>query len=131
MSSSKDTKKVAKEKSSKDKKSFAKDFKAELKKVTWPTPKQLVNNTTAVVVIVLITAIIVFALDLIFENLNKYGVDKLKAIVSNNQVIEQGTNETENTSNTVVEDVNSTSEENVEATDNTSNTSAENSNTTE
>ena len=98
---------------------------------TWPTPKQLVNNTTAVVVIVLITAIIVFALDLIFENLNKYGVDKLKAIVSNNQVIEQGTNETENTSNTVVEDVNSTSEENVEATDNTSNTSAENSNTTE
>ena len=72
VSSSKDTKKVAKEKSSKDKKSFAKDFKAELKKVTWPTPKQLVNNTTAVVVIVLITAIIVFALDLIFENLNKY-----------------------------------------------------------
>ena len=27
------------------KKHFFKDFKAELKKVIWPTPKQLVNNT--------------------------------------------------------------------------------------
>jgi len=31
------------------KKHFFKDFKAELKKVIWPTPKQLVNNTVAVV----------------------------------------------------------------------------------
>ena len=41
-------KSVSKEKSPKDKSSFGKDFKAELKRVTWPTPKQLVNNTTAV-----------------------------------------------------------------------------------
>ena len=41
------------------KKHFFKDFKAELKRVIWPTPKQLVNNTTAVVTIVIITAIIV------------------------------------------------------------------------
>ena len=33
------------------KKHFFKDFKAELKKVIWPTPKQLVNNTVAVGVI--------------------------------------------------------------------------------
>ena len=31
------------------KKNFLKDFKAELKRVIWPTPKQLLNNTTAVV----------------------------------------------------------------------------------
>ena len=43
-------------KDTKNKKSFFKDFKAELKKVIWPTPKQLVNNTVAVVVIVLVTA---------------------------------------------------------------------------
>ena len=49
------------------KKHFFKDFKAELKKVIWPTPKQLVNNTVAVVTIVLITAVIVFALDAIFD----------------------------------------------------------------
>ena len=48
------------------KKNFFKDFKAELKRVIWPTPKQLLNNTTAVVTIVIITAIIVFALDAVF-----------------------------------------------------------------
>jgi len=76
------SKKPAKEKSPKDKSSFGKDFKAELKRVTWPTPKQLVNNTTAVVVIVLITAAVVFILDVIFENLNKYGVEGLKSVVT-------------------------------------------------
>ena len=44
-----------KEKKSKDKTSFFKSFKAELKKVSWPTPKQLVNNTTAVIVKMIVT----------------------------------------------------------------------------
>ena len=74
-------KKPSKDKSPKDKSSFGKDFRAELRRVTWPTPKQLVNNTTAVIVIVLITAAIVFVLDVIFENINKYGVEGLKAVV--------------------------------------------------
>jgi len=65
----------------KDKKSFFKEFKAELKRVNWPTFKQLVNNTTAVLIIVLIVAVIVFVLDVIFENLNNYGIDKLKLLV--------------------------------------------------
>ena len=46
-------------KENKTNKHFLKDFKAELKKVIWPTPKQLVNNTSAVLAIVLITAVIV------------------------------------------------------------------------
>ena len=46
-------------KKEKNKKSFFKDFKAELKKVNWPTPKQLLNNTIAVITIVFITAAIV------------------------------------------------------------------------
>ena len=49
-------------KENKTKKHFLKDFKAELKKVIWPTPKQLVNNTSAVLAIVLITAVIVFVI---------------------------------------------------------------------
>ena len=65
-----------------NKKSFFKDFKAELKRVSWPTPKQLVNNTVAVISIVLIVCAIVFVLDVIFESLNTYGVEKLKAIVT-------------------------------------------------
>ena len=75
----------AKKENSKNKKSFFKDFKAELKKVNWPTPKQLLNNTIAVVTIVLITAAIVFVLDIAFETLNKHGVDKIKGIVGTNQ----------------------------------------------
>ena len=80
-------------KNNKETKHFFKDFKAELKKVIWPTPKQLVNNTVAVVVIVLITAIIVFALDLTFETMNTYGIDKLKQIVdSDTEVLNEITN---------------------------------------
>ena len=80
----KETKPEANKKSKKDtknKKSFFKDFKAELKKVIWPTPKQLVNNTIAVVVIVIITAAIVFVLDVVFDLLNKYGINNLKSKV--------------------------------------------------
>ena len=65
-----------------NKKSFFKDFKAELKRVSWPTPKQLFNNTVAVITIVLVVCVIVFILDVIFEAVNTYGVEKLKAIVT-------------------------------------------------
>lgn len=68
-------------KKSKDKTSFFKSFKAELKKVVWPTPKQLVNNTVAVLAIVVVTALMVFVLDLCFESINKYGLDKVKTMV--------------------------------------------------
>ncbi len=76
---------------------FFKDFKAELKKVIWPTPKQVANNTTAVITIVLITAIIVFVLDLAFEKLNTHGIDKLKTIVSK----EENTTSNEINGNTI------------------------------
>lgn len=74
------------EKNKKEKKHFFKDFKAELKKVIWPTPKQVANNTTAVISIVLITALIVFVLDVAFETLNTQGVDRLKSVVGGNEI---------------------------------------------
>ena len=91
-------------KNKKEKKHFFKDFKAELKKVIWPTPKQLVNNTVAVITIVLITAIIVFVLDLAFEKMNTHGINKLKEMVESkneisNEIVEENTeiqNSTEN-----------------------------------
>lgn len=73
--------KEEKKKVKREKKNFFKNFKAELKKVIWPTPKQLANNTIAVITIVLITAIIVFVLDFAFEALNQYGINKLKDAV--------------------------------------------------
>lgn len=87
----------------KEKKNFFKNFKAELKKVIWPTPKQLANNTIAVITIVLITAVIVFALDFAFEALNQYGINKLRDAVSSKEdtnivnTIDENANSTENT----------------------------------
>ena len=72
----------------KNKKHFFKDFKAELKKVVWPTPKQVANNTIAVITIVLITATIVFVLDLVFDLLNEKGINRLKSDIKNKVVVE-------------------------------------------
>ena len=80
----------------KNKKHFFKDFKAELKKVIWPTPKQLSNKTMAVIVIVLITAAIVFILDLTFDLINEKGINKLKANLRNKVVVENSVDNTEN-----------------------------------
>ena len=114
-------KKVNKEenKAKKDKKHYFKDFKAELKKVIWPTPKQLVNNTITVIVMVLITAVIVFALDFIFETINEQGIERVKSIVSTeqtNEVTENQTTEAENTEKTDQENAvqNESTSENVE-----------------
>ena len=65
-------------------KNFGKELKSELKKVSWPTFKQLINKTTAVSTIVLIVSAIVFVLDVCFESLNDFGIGKLKALVSSN-----------------------------------------------
>lgn len=92
------------EKNKKDKRHFFKDFKAELKKVIWPTPKQVVNSTSAVITIVLLVAAIVFVLDLTFEKLNTQGIDRLRNVVGTSQ------NNVENTS-TGNETRNNTSDE--------------------
>ena len=75
----------------KNKKRFFKDFKAELKKIIWPTPKQLLTGTVAVVTIVIATTIIIFALDLVFEGFNNYGIKPIKEKVQSNSIIEQNT----------------------------------------
>ena len=75
---SNESKKVETKGAEKNKRSFFKDFKAEIKKVIWPTPKQLVNNTVAVISIVLITSAIVFVLDFVFEAASTFGIDQIK-----------------------------------------------------
>ena len=71
------------EKEKNNQKHFWRDFRAELKKVIWPTKKQLVNNTMVVIAMVLVTTIIVLVLDLAFEALNTYGINKIKESVQN------------------------------------------------
>ena len=84
----------------KNKKHFFKDFKAELKKVIWPTPKQVVNNTIAVIVIVLITAAIVFVLDVVFDLFNEVGINKLKSNIQQKVVVENTIDTTETNTDT-------------------------------
>ncbi|MGN1310151.1 MAG: preprotein translocase subunit SecE [Clostridia bacterium] len=101
-------------KDNKNKKNFFKDFKAELKKVIWPTPKQLVKNTIAVVFIVIVTAAIVFVLDVAFDALNIYGINHLKSAVKNSVVVEESTTENLNASNNETAQLNETNNETVE-----------------
>lgn len=107
------TNKVNKTDKTKNKRHFWKDFKAELKKVVWPTPKQLVNSTIAVITIVLVTALIVFILDLGFEAIKTHGIDRLQSSLQgkNENTVENTTSEnTDNASseNTTVETENAT-----------------------
>lgn len=78
---SNESKKVETKGAEKNRRSFFKDFKAEIKKVIWPTPKQLVNNTVAVISIVLVTSALVFILDFVFDAANTFGVEKLKSVL--------------------------------------------------
>lgn len=98
--------KEKKVKDQKEKKHFLKDVKAELKRVIWPTTKQLFNNTAAVIIIVLVVGVIVFLLDVCFEKMNSFGVEGLKTIVqsSQNEEVNETTGNTETTDgNNVVE----------------------------
>lgn len=51
-------------------KSF-KATKSELKKVVWPTKKQLLNNTGIVIAALIIVGLIIFGLDSLFISLSK------------------------------------------------------------
>lgn len=86
-----------KDKEEKKKRHFLKDFKAELKRVVWPTPKQLVNNTIAVVTIVLIIGLVVFLLDMGFEFLNSQNV-KLQTSIQEKSSSSEETEDTDTTS---------------------------------
>ena len=47
--------------------SFLKNVKSELKKVVWPTKKQLTSNTFMVIVLVVAVAVVVLSFDMIVE----------------------------------------------------------------
>ncbi len=105
--------KEANKKQNKETKHFFKDFKAELKRVIWPTPKQLLNNTVAVITIVIITAAIVFALDFTFEKMNQYGINKIKSVVESKNIVSNETSQEDNSSETNSESSNEVSNNSV------------------
>ena len=100
LSCKKDKKSKVKDKSTK--KSWFKDFKAELKKVTWPKGKELFSNTAVVIVMVLLISAIIFVLDLAFDYLNKFEVEQIKKAQNSISVNETVDNAVEE--NTVTEE---------------------------
>ena len=127
-----------KEKQVKEKNRYFKEMKTELKKVVWPTPKQLVNNTVAVIAFVLIFAVIVFVLDVCFDSINKNGIlklqEKIQSSISSSNNTENETvtdnsendkaDENQNVSETIIEEQNNNqiNENNVQETPITSET---------
>jgi preprotein translocase subunit SecE len=51
---------------------FIKEAKVELKKVTWPTPKQTLASTAVVIIIVFIVSIYLGIVDFVLAKLVKY-----------------------------------------------------------
>lgn len=45
---------------------YFREVKAELKKVVWPTRKQVINNTIIVIITILVVGAVIWTLDLIF-----------------------------------------------------------------
>ena len=45
-------------------------MKSELKKVVWPTKKQIVNNTLWVMILVIVVAVVVLGVDLVLEKID-------------------------------------------------------------
>ena len=88
----KETNKTKPVKESKEKKNFFKNLRAELKKVIWPTPKQVFNNTVAVLCIVAVVGIVVFVLDVAFNSANKAAVQGIKSLKPANEVVENVAN---------------------------------------
>lgn len=56
---------------------FFRETKAELKKVSWPSKKQLIHNTLIILAFIIIVALILSVLDLGFGTLFDFVFDKL------------------------------------------------------
>ena len=51
-------------------KGFFKDMKSELKKVVWPTKRQVINNTLLVVALVVVVSLVVLGIDLVLKTVD-------------------------------------------------------------
>lgn len=57
--------------------SYFRDLRSEFKKVTWPTRKQVINNTIVVIVTIVIASIVICGLDSLLSLLNKLLLNQL------------------------------------------------------
>ena len=99
------------------KNNMIKDTKSELKKVVWPSRKQVINGTVVVVVLVAILGVLIFGFDLLSSEIVKKIISGNDSSISN--LIEHDHNhdeETENTGDVVENNSENSVEENSEPT---------------
>lgn len=48
---------------------FARDYKNEVKRIVWPTPKSVFRNMAVVLVTMIVLGVLIFLLDTLFMNL--------------------------------------------------------------
>lgn len=80
-------------------KRWFKEFKAELKKIIWPSKSELLENSVVVISMVLLVAGIIFVLDLAFKSLSSAEIEGAKKLKDSMTVTsEVNTTEDETTS---------------------------------
>ena len=57
---------------------FFREYKSELKKVVWPTPKQTINNTVIVIVCVIVVGIFIWVFDALASSIIAALIDLFK-----------------------------------------------------
>ncbi len=75
---------------------WAKGFRQEIKKIIWPTGKELAENTAVVLTSVILVALIIFVLDFAFSELSNLAVTGVSKAV--NQTSENSVEATEDSS---------------------------------
>ena len=120
-------KKVKTNKQESSQKKWFKDFRAELKKIIWPSKKQLWENVAVVVSMVIIVALIIFLLDLGFKALNQLEVKGAESLKNKVSISENATDENTTSENTTSDEntTNEVEENSVEITSEESTNSAE------
>lgn len=108
MAKKKNEKKQVKEKNNNR---WFKEFKAELKKVVWPSKKDLLENTVVVLSMVIIVAAIIFVLDLAFESLNKLEVKQVQKMKNTTEVVQEADDSSDEVSDSDTAEITTSSEE--------------------
>jgi preprotein translocase SecE subunit len=98
------------------KNNMIKETKSELKKVVWPSRKQVINGTVVVIVMVAILGVLIFAFDLLSGEIVKKILSNGDSSISNLVDHVHDYEETENTGDVVENNSENSVEENSEPT---------------
>ena len=91
---------------------FFKDFKGEMKKITWPGAKMVLKSTLVVIVAIAIIGVVVFAIDLGLSE----GINGIRGLADKYQTSQSAETETDTTDESAKSDAESTTDAAAEST---------------